>query len=751
MRKIVFLIAAGIACTVSAAVKVEFYADDIVHVVKEPAGGAGARESFIVKMRPEKVDVAVERNGGLTTYRSASLAVSVDGDGKAVFSTAAGETLLAEDGFSFRPRPVGDPDASSFHVAQKWRLGKDEPVYGLGIWQDESIVRRGTSRHMIQDNRDDYVPIVQSVKGWGVFWDNASPTDYSEKDGLMVFDSEVGDAVDYWFMYGGTSDGVVGLVRRLTGEVPMHPKWTLGYYISKERYKSWKEDLDVIREFRRRRIPLDCLVQDWQYWGGNEKWNDMNFRPDGFAEPEKNIKAIHDLNAKLMIVIWPGFGPETQAHKEFRAKGLYFKGDFRTWPHNSGTIVYDAFSAEARDIYWRYATRVRDAGPDAWWMDSTEPDHFVWNKESFDGPTAMGSFRRMCNAFPYFTVGGVYDHQRADEGGRRRVSIMTRSVYAGQQRTGANTWSGDTFSSWQSLRMQIAAGIGFGLTGNPNYNTDIGGFFPQRDHEAPGGACKHPAFAELNTRWMQYALFCPIFRSHGTGTPREPWRFGEPGTRYYDAMLKCIELRYRLIPYLYSTARWVSARGGTWMRPLFAEYKADKTTWKISQQFLAGTELLAAPVVRAQAPSQRLYLPAGTDWIDFFTGKVEKGGSWIDRPVSLDTFPLYAKAGAIVPTGPALQYVGQVRNPYVDVKVFPGADGSFTLYDDAGDGYGYEKGEFAEIQLSWDDKARKFTFGERQGSYPGMDAERDFIVTLPDGASKSVRYAGKAVEVVFAE
>ena len=730
-------------------VGVKFFDDGVVRVVKRPSGAKPIGESFVVVATPSDVAVAVSDKDGEKTYSTGALSVTVGVDGKVVFRSAKGETLLAEDAFSFakRTRP-DDPDVGSFEIRQAWRLEKGEPVYGLGIWQDDAISRLGKKKTLYQENPEDCVPILQSVKGWGIFWDNASPLAYIEKDGLMSLSSDVGDAIDYYFMYGGTSDGVVRQIRFLTGEAPMLPKWTLGYFVSKERYKGWAEDLDVVREHRRRGIPLDCIVQDWQYWGENNLWNDMRFNAPGFAEPEKNVRAIHDLNAKLMLSIWQSFGPDTEAHREIKAKGLYLKGGFDTWPTGNGVIAYDAFSEEAREIYWRHLDPLRKLGVDAWWMDHSEPVCYKRTREIFDSPTGMGSFRRVCNAYPFFTVKGVNERQRAADASRR-VFIMTRSAYAGQQRFGANVWSGDVACSWPTLRRQIAAGIGFGLTGNPNYNTDIGGFFPQRDHATRLGYCRHPGFAELTVRWMQYGLFCPVFRSHGTGAPREIWQFGDEGDACYDAMLDAIRLRYRLLPYLYSTARWVSNCGGTWMRPLFADARNDRETWTISDQFLFGSELMAAPVVFSQAPTRRLYLPSGAGWWNFFDGTREQGGRWIEPCVTLGTIPLYAKAGAIVPLGPVQQYVDEARDPVVEVKVFPGADGAFTLYDDAGDGYGYEKGEFAEIPLKWDDASRTLFFGARKGSYPGMAATREFIVSLPDVTSRRVIYDGSAHTVKF--
>ena len=739
--------AAVVSAGAATDVKVEFWRDDVVRILKIPEGGKSPEKSYVVTAKPEKVAVAKSEKDGAATYSSAKLRVTVDAEGRVAFAAADGTPLLAEEGTTFTPRAKGDPDENSFSVRQVWLLDGDEPVYGLGIVQEDSISRRGITKKVLQDNIEDYSPVFQSIKGWGVFIDSASIAEYKELNGVMSYTSEVGDASDYYFMYGGTSDGVVRQIRWLSGEVPMLPKWSLGYYVSRERYTSWAQLAEIVDEHRKRGIPMDCIVQDWQYWGGNENWNALDFIADGFKDnPEAGVKAVHDRNAKLMISFWPDFGPNAKPNKDFKDRSWYFK-DFVTWPRDEGVIVYDAFNPAARDLYWKYVRRLVDCGIDAWWMDSTEPDHWPHTKESFDAPTFLGSYRRVCNLFPLMTVGGIYDHQRADEpDGRRRVSIMTRSCFTGLQRTGANTWSGDVDSKWEVLRKQIPAGLGFGLTGNPNFNTDIGGFHPWHFSGYPGGILKCPEFIELNVRWMQYALFNPIFRSHGTGAPREIWQFGEKGTPAYDAMVEAVKLRYRFMPYLYSTARWVSKDGGTMMRPLFAEYRADPGTWEVSDQFLFGTELMAAPVVRYRAGQRRVYLPAGTKWTSFFDGRVFEGGRWIAEDVSLDTIPLYAKAGAIVPMGPVMQYVDEVKNPTVEIRVFPGADGSFTLYDDAGDGYQYEKGEFSEIPLKWDDAKKTLTIGARRGSYPGMAKTREFRV-ICGACSKTVRYDGSPVAV----
>ena len=777
-RSILFSVLSASALTALSAaqeVEVQFFCDDIVRIVKIPEGGKKPRPSFVVTAKPESVDVRTEESVMGKTYASAKLRVTVGSDGCVAFAKADGSPLLAEEPTVFTPRamleghrgamaPLGggqpiqgvhrsamdkDPDSDRFVVRHAWRLDGDEEIYGLGIIQEPSISRRGLTKKVLQENIEDFSPIIQSVKGWGILIDNPSLAEYKEENGIVSYTCSVGDAADWYFMYGGTSDGVVRQIRRLTGEVPMQPKWTLGYYVSRERYTSWRQLAEIIDEHRARGIPMDCIVQDWQYWGTNDTWNAMDFLADGFKnDPVASVKAVHDRHAKLMISFWPNFGAKTKPNRDFREHGWYFK-DFTTWPRDEGMIVYDAFNPAARDLYWRYVRRLVDCGIDAWWMDFTEPESDPDSQATFDTQTFLGSYRSVCNLYPFMTVCGIYDHQRADEpDGRRRVSIMTRSCYPGLQRTGANTWSGDISSKWETLRMQIPAGLGFGLTGNPNFNTDIGGFFPWHFFGWEGGALKCPEFIELNVRWMQYALFNPIFRSHGTGVPREIWQFGDKGDAAYEAMVAAVKLRYRFLPYLYSTARWVSKDGGTMMRPLFAEYADERETWRLSDEFLFGTELLAAPVVEWKAKTRRLYLPKGA-WRDFFTGEEVKGGRWIERGVALETIPLYAKAGAIVPFGPVMQYVDELGNPPVEIKVFPGADGAFTLYDDAGDGYQYEQGEFSEIPLKWDDAKKTLTIGERKGRYLGMAEARDFVVALPCGTVKHVKYEGKSLDVAF--
>ena len=465
-------------------VKVTFYTPGIVRIQKSDAATlATAKKSFSVFAEPEDVKVS-ESGSADKTYSSSLVKVSVSSDGKVTFSVK-GKKILSEADHYLTTRLQG-LDEGSFVVGQKFKLDEDEPVYGLGILQDGELSLRGKNRYMRQDNTEDFMPVVQAVKGYGILWDNPSPTIFRDDASGMLFESEVGDRVDYYFIYGGDADGVIAGIRKLTGTVPMLPLWSYGFMQSRERYKTQDEILGVLEGYRSRRVPIDCVIQDWQYWGNNYLWNAMEFLNEGFPDPKAMVDEIHAKNAHLLISIWASFGPMTKPYRELAAKGHLL--NFETWPQSglpywpprmdypSGVLPYDAFSGEARDIYWKHLLRLENLGIDGWWMDSTEPDHHSYKDSDLEIMTGEGSYRSVLNAFPILTVSGVVDNQLTVSD--RRPMILTRSAFTGQQRTGANTWSGDVQSTWDDFRHQIPAGLGYTLTGNPNFNSDIGGFFP---------------------------------------------------------------------------------------------------------------------------------------------------------------------------------------------------------------------------------------------------------------------------------
>ncbi len=770
-------------------IKAEFYTPTIVRVTKTPVGRNYTPKNLVVTAKPQ--DVTVSRKGN--SMSSSSLTVKMDArTGALTFTTANGKTLLREKTFSFAKRNEGH-DADAYRVNQTFTLDKDEAIYGLGTIQNGKMNRRGEHKRMEQSNLEDFQNVLQSIKGWGIYWDNYSPTQFDDDNSGMSFTSEVGEAVDYYFMYGGSADGVIAEMRHLSGDVPMFPLWTYGFWQSKERYKSPAEVVGVVDRHRKLQVPLDGIIQDWQYWGSNYLWNAMDFLAEEYANGKKMIKDVHERNAHFMISIWASFGPQTQQFRELSEKGLLMP--FETWPQSglshiwppvmkypSGVKVYDAFSPVARNIYWKYLKTLFDYGTDGWWMDSTDPDFFNPRESDYDHQVTGGTWRSLRNAFPLETVRGVYQAQRK-ESSAKRVFIMTRSAFAGQQHYGSNMWSGDVASSWDMLRKQVPAGLSYSLTGNPNFNTDIGGFFcGSYNTKGPGSAPQNPQYQELYVRWMQYGLFCPIFRSHGADAPREIWQFGEKGEPVYDAIERTIRLRYRLIPYLYSMAWQVTSNNESYLRPLFSDFANDRRVWDTTDEFMFGRSILAAPVVEAQYTAEAVvkedamsgwdkkeahdsgnlakvdfkaqktatkYLPSGAEWYDFWTGKRFKGGQKVTLQTQLDRVPMFVRAGSILPLGPEMQYTGEKSWDNLEIRIYPGADGTFVLYEDEGDNYNYEKGVFATIAFQWNNKSQTLTIGNRQGTYPGMLESRHFTVVLPDGRQQSVAYEGSSVEVKF--
>jgi len=770
MRKLLFAGAWLTACLTAVAqenVKIEFFTPSIVHVVK-----GTPTKTLVVTAKPD--DVTVKQNG--KTWQSSELTVKQDAQGNLTFLTSKGKVLLRE-----KSCDVGG-------ARQTFILDKDEAVYGLGTIQNGKMNRRGEKKRMEQSNLEDFQNVLQSIKGWGLYWENYSPTLFEDNAQGMTFDAEAGEGIDYYFMYGGSTDGVIAQMRHLSGDVPMFPMWTFGYWQSKERYKTARETESIVDKYRQLQVPLDGIIQDWQYWGSNYLWNAMDFLAEDFSNGKQMIQNVHQKHAHFMISIWASFGPQTQQFRDLNEKGLLLpietwpqSGISHIWPPNmkypSGVKVYDAFSPVARDIYWKYLKTLYDYGTDAWWMDSTDPDFFNPKESDYAHPVTGGTWRSLRNAFPLETVRGIYQSQRKDDKGKR-IFIMTRSSFAGQQHYGSNMWSGDVNSSWDMLRKQVPAGLSFSLTGNPNFNTDIGGFFCGSYNTRGGGSApKNPQFQELYVRWMQYGLFCPVFRSHGADAPREIWQFGEKGQPVYDIIEKMIRLRYRFIPYLYSTAWQVTSNNDSYMRPLFADFANDKKVWNMTDEFLFGHSILAAPIVDPQYTEEKIirtnemtgwnrqnvkedsqqngqdlsftgvrqttkYLPKGTDWYYFWTGQRYKGGQNVTLSTTLQDVPMFVRAGSILPLGPEMQYVGEKAWDNLELRVYPGANGTFTLYEDEGDNYNYEKGVYSTITIKWNDKGRSLTIGKRQGEYPGMLKSRQFTIVLPDGATQTITYDG---------
>ena len=578
--------------------------------------------------------------------------------------------------------------------------------------------------------------------------------------------SEVGDGIDYYFMYGPEIDQVIAGYRRISGQAPMMPRWAFGLWQCRQRYETQQQSLDILEGFRSRKIPIDNIVQDWFYWKADQ-WGSHQFDPQRYPDPEGWIRTIHDkYHARLMISVWPKFYPNTENAKVLRARGFLYEKDLEEGEKDWINFVYtyyDAFNPEARKIFWSQMEReLFRKGVDAWWMDATEPE--LVHGPELEGtkthmhPTALGSGSRMLNAYPLVNSEAVYEGQRASAP-NQRVFILTRSGFAGLQRYATAMWSGDITATWTAMRKQIPAGLSFSLSGIPYWTMDTGGFaVPARFSRQNPSPEDVDEWREQNTRWFQFGTFVPLLRVHGELPYREMWYFGGESDPAYQTMLKFDRLRYRLLPYVYSLAGGVTQEGSSIMRGLVMDFRTDAKAREIGDQYMFGPALLVNPVTTYKARTRSVYLPNAAGWYDFWTGAAFSGGQTIDAPAPYESLPLFVRAGSIIPFGPELQYTAEKPADPITLYVYAGTDGAFSLYEDEGLNYNYEKGAFTRIPISWRDSTRTLTIGKREGSFPGMLSERTFEIVLvskskPVGfsftpkADRSVRYVGDLLKV----
>jgi alpha-D-xyloside xylohydrolase len=587
----------------------------------------------------------------------------------------------------------------------------------------------------------------------------------AELKGAVSLQSDVGDQTDYYFIYGNPDAAVRGY-RTLTGKAPIMPRWAMGLWQCRERYRSADELTGVVKEFRDRRIPLDAVVQDWFYWREND-WGSHEFDAARYPDPEGMVRRLHDeLKAHVMISVWPKFYTSTEHFREFEENGWLYRRNAevgqRDWvgPGYVSTF-FDPYCKGARDLYWKQIDEhLFRKGFDAWWLDATEPD-ICSNLSAPErllrmNPTALGSAARFENTFSLEETRAVYEGQRKSDPDKR-VFILTRSAFAGQQRYAASLWSGDVAARWTDLRNQIPAGMNLCLSGIPFWTTDIGGFAVEPRFERAQGE-DLAEFRELMTRWFQFGAFCPLFRVHGQFPYREMYNVAPPDHPAYRSMLAYDELRYRLMPYIYSLNGHAYFDDATIMRALVMDFGADPAVLNIDDQFMFGPALLVNPVTEYKAVKRTVILPDGCGWYDMRSGAFHKGGRSVNADAPFEWMPVFVREGSIVPTGPALQYADEKPADPVRLHVYTGRDGRFTLYEDAGSDYGYERGECATIELSYDAKSGTLTLGGRKGSFPGMLRERTFeIVRIskdrPRGLEfdsrpdQVIRYSGRKVTV----
>jgi len=902
-----------------------FYGPATVRVTANLGKNHWTSPSLVVVDKPRKLDFSVEENARTLILRSKALQVTIDrATGALSFSDASGRLYTREGEQPHSIKQVEIAGAPTYEVENRLRLAPDEAIFGFGYTDSDTVNRRNTDLQLVQTNLGIIIPVMLSSRRYGILWDTYSKMRFTDgPDGARLWAESAPGGVDYYFLGAQSMDGVVGEYRRLTGAAPMYPKQAFGLFMSKERYPTQARLVEVAETFRKERFPLDYIVQDWQYWGGDKDgtWSGMIWNPVRFPEPRAMADRLHQLNLKLMVSIWPSVGHDTPLARELDQHGLRFEP--LHWISQKARI-YDAFSSKGRQIYFKHAkSGLFDNGVDALWMDGTEVEvgSAAWDMTQNEadikglGRNALGDFSRYLNPYTLLTTQGTYEGQRAT--GDKRVFTLTRSAWAGAQRTAAASWSGDIFASWDTLKKQVAGGVNVTVTGNPYWTQDIGGFFVRRDY--PDGE-KSPAYRELFARWFQYGAFNPIMRVHGTDIEREPYIFKSLDAEVYDSLLDTVHLRYRLLPYIYGLSAQVTREHYTMMRPLAMDFADDPATHAINDAFMFGSSLLVHPVTRPmfrrqppppatipaealrtpdgqpglagqyfsgrnfeapkgkvvdrnidhvwpapplatipaglaslddfsarwegtiEAPedgeyeigiegddgyrmfldgqlaaeswenggkrlatkritltrgqklpvkieyfqahsdrslrlawrtpsaqralaadkqvlntSMRTYLPQGAAWYDFWTNERYEGGRTVTRQVPLDIVPLYVRAGSILPMGPVIQYATEQPDAPLEIRIYPGADGRFTLYADDNETYAYERGQSARSTLTWNDREGTLSIGARHGSFPGMSRVQTFNLVLVDQANgagiasakpaRTVRYDGRAMRV----
>lgn len=608
-----------------------------------------------------------------------------------------------------------EEDGKALHSWVHFVWQNDEELYGLGQHEEGFGSLRGQTVYVHQGNRKVAIPFMVSTLGYGILMDTYSPMIFCDTPHGSYIYSEAVDEIDYYFVYGSDMNGAVKEYRKLTGKASMLPKWAFGYVQSKERYETQEEILSAAKEYRERGIGLDCIVLDWISWEGN-KWGQKSFDKSRFPDATKMIDTLHEQNVKFMISVWPSMSSGGENRAEFDEVGHILPAcDF-----------YDVFNADARKLYWKQASEgLFTHGVDAWWTDNCEPFAPEWETIYRPEPSKLinmyfeqSSARmpaEMTNAYALYHCMGVYEGQRS-ECDTKRVVSLARSGYTGQQRYGSILWSGDIAATWDTLRRQVAAGLGFSASGLPYWTVDIGAFFIKNglhwywkgDYD---NTVNDPDYRELFLRWYQWGAFLPVFRGHGTDCNRELWNFGDKGDPVYDALCRANKLRYELMPYIYSLAGRAWCDDESIIRYLAFDYPSDKTACSITDQYMFGDSIMVCPIVESDKKTgskRKIYLPTG-GWYDMNSNKYYEGSCWIELDTVLDEIPLFVKAGAVIPRAEyALSTAEQSKD--LTVYVYAGADGSFKLYDDSGDGYAYENGEYETCELIWNDSEKTLSF-----------------------------------------
>ena len=719
--------------------------DDVIHVVAGPGNPTASSPVQPWMLEAKKscpgasFQLSQANEEAILTTAALKVELSLT-RGNLAFSDIRGKSLLREGGNLPRTYEKAEVNGeTTYHVTDRFNPSRVEGLYGLGQHQNGMFNYRGATVELGQNNTDVAIPLLVSSKGYAVMWNTASLTYVDNRfPGELSFRTMAGDAVDYYLIYGPELDQVIHQYRNLTGHTPLFPRWAYGFFQSKDRYVSQQEVLDIAARYRKEHIPVDAIVQDWRWW---EKEGDPAFR-EPFPDVPGELKTLHDEHFHAMLSAWGLFSVDSENFKKISEKhyDIY------------DTHVYDPTNSAARDFYWNNLVgKLFDMGWDAFWLDSAEPEEswpHMGDAILQDKHLSIGNGARYTNIFPLMHTGGVQEHWR-ETNDQKRVFLLTRSAFLGEQRNGATTWSGDIFSTYMNLRRQVPAGLNFALSGDPYWTTDIGGYFQPLDKPV-----NEAEYQKLYARWFEFGAFCPVFRTHGHRDHNEMWTYD----KVEPILLKYDKLRYRLMPYIYSLAWKVTNEDYTIQRPLVMDWQGDEETWDIGDQFMFGPALMVNPVMREGATQRDVYLPASPVWYDFWTGDRVAQRGWTEAEAPLEQIPLYVPAGSIVPMGPEIEYADENPDGPIELRVYTGANGSFNLYNDEGNSYDYLKGLHSVIPIHWDESAKKLTIGAREGEYPGMAKERTFnivwvgrehgageaLVSRPD---KMIRYSGTAITV----
>ena len=693
-----------------------------------------------------------------------------------LFKNKEGEVILKETGHSLTEKEVleyyvdGEPVIKYKHTANGevayienakhkyagtayegklvFSITEDEGIYGLGQHEAGIYNYNGKREYLFQANMKISIPFMLSSRNYGILIDTESAVIFDSQKGEITFTIDTANELSYYIITGENFEEIIKSLRSLTGRTPMLPRWAFGYVQSKERYESSEDILNTVLQFRKSGIPIDCIVQDWFTWKEG-LWGDKHVDKERYPDLYSLVSRLHEEHAKLMVSIWPNMAEGGSNLREFKEKGLLLPN----------TTTYDAYSEEARAIYWKQCEEEWfSAGVDAWWCDNAEPFSDVdWNegekrpeelryKLIVDESKKFMDWTRL-NSYGLLHSKGIYENWRKTRK-ESRVINLTRSSYISGQRYGTVSWSGDISAKWSVLKKQITEGIKFSMSGMPYWTLDIGAFFTVRDKwENRGCNCSSNTnklwfwdgdyndgvddlgYRELYVRWLQYGAFLPMFRSHGTDTPREPWRFGKPGDIFYEAILKFIKLRYQLLPYIYGVAAAVHQNHATILRSLMFDFPEDENVKELSDSFMFGKAFLVCPVTEPMYyevnsvplsnidKTKDVYLPKGTWWFDFWSNTMHEGGQSLTCTATLDIIPLFVKAGSIIPVSEPLMYADERKGEISEIIIYSGNDGEFTLYNDEGDNYSYEKGNFSAINLSYKDNEKTITFEKAYGEF----------------------------------